>query len=124
MPLPNHRTLPPKTTESPLGYAMRLEAVGHDELFIRNALPCHFAMSLADLSTLCQHLPTARLRHVERLKKLLPNHSTSSLTQKLAQNLGLSTEQAGQWFKAYFQSTGMARDAEIRPTHTHATALQ
>ncbi|GAA6182358.1 hypothetical protein NBRC116594_37960 [Shimia sp. NS0008-38b] len=115
MTLIDFKKLPPESRETKMTYCRRLEAQGYDEMFLRKALAFHYNMALEDMAPFLEQFPTARLRHIETLRKLHPNRTTYSLTIKLARNLGLSPEQASTWIEVY--ETDFAQRPQVCPTH-------
>ncbi|WP_299426217.1 hypothetical protein [uncultured Shimia sp.] len=124
MSLPSYKTLPPAKGESNEDYCRRLEAAGHDALFLRNALAFHFQLPQDDIKHCLDQFPEARLRHVELLTKLHPTRTAYALADKLAMNLGMSVNEAKDWALAHDGSTLNAYQNRIRPTHGTAAKLQ
>ncbi len=124
MALSNYKTLPPAKGESNVDYCRRLEAAGHDALFLRNALAFHFQLPQDDIKQCLDQFPEARLRHVELLTKLHPTRSAYALADKLAMNLGMSMNEAKDWALAHDSSALNAHQYRIKPTHGTAAKLQ
>ena len=124
MALPSYKTLPPAKGESNVDYCRRLEAAGHDALFLRNALAFHFQLPPDIIKQCLDQFPEARLRHVELLTKLHPTRSAYALADKLAVNLGITLNEAKDWALAHDGSTLNANQNRIRPTHGTAAKLQ
>ena len=114
MSLPSYKTLPPVNGESNVDYCRRLEAAGHDALFLRNALAFHFQLPQDDIKHCLDQFPEARLRHVELLTKLHPTRSAYALADKLAVNLGMSLNEAKDWALAHDGYTINAKQHRIR----------
>lgn len=124
MALPSYKTLPPAKGESNLDYCRRLEAAGHDALFLHNALAHHFQLPKDDIKHCLDQFPEARLRHVALLTKLHPSRSAYALADKLAVNLGMTLNEAKDWALAHDTSTLTPHQYQIRPTHGTAAKLQ
>ncbi|WP_294223568.1 hypothetical protein [uncultured Shimia sp.] len=124
MNLPSYKLLPPAKGESNVAYCRRLEAAGHDELFLRKALAFHFQLPQDDMKHCLDQFPEARLRHIDTLTKLHPARSAYALADKLAVNLGLSLSEAKDWALAHDSSTLSPQQYRLTPTHGTAAKLQ
>ncbi len=101
----NYRDIPPNVGETTHEYCARLEAMGHEEMFIRKAVRCHLGAPIDSMAALFNSFEAARLRHITMLKHLSPNRTGYSLIKKAAKNLGISEELAALWV-ARFEETG------------------
>ena len=97
MGLERFDTLPPEVGESKRDYCLRLQDIGHEEMFIRKALAYHFHVEVAEFSAFFNEFEVARLRHLTMLRQLEPNRSDYSMVKKVAKNLGISEELAERW---------------------------
>ena len=89
--------LPPEVGESKRDYCLRLQDLGHEEMFIRKALAYHFHVEISGFSAFFNEFEQARLRHLTMLRRLTPNRSRYSMIKKVAKNLGISEELAERW---------------------------
>ncbi len=124
MTLPSYKTLPPAKGESNVAYCRRLEAAGHDALFLRNALTFHFQLPQDGIKHCLDQFPEARFRHIDTLTKLHPTRSAYALADKLAVNLGLPLAEAKDWALAHDSSKMNAQQYQVQPTHGTAAKLQ
>lgn len=93
--------LPPDVGESKRNYCLRLQELGHEEMFIRKALAYHFHIQVSEFSSLFNEFVEARLRHLTLLRQLEPNRTRYSMIKKVAKNLGISQELAERWVQRY-----------------------
>jgi hypothetical protein len=100
------RPRPSETTSA--AYCARLEAEGHEEIFIRKRLAQHFNMSVDEMGDFFEGFATARLRHIALLSEMHPNRTEYSLVVKVSRNLGISREVAERWIHAF-------REAKAKP---------
>ncbi len=91
----------PENGEPPLDYARRLEPAGEEEMLIRAALWEHYRFSVAEADDVAQHLKEARYRHIALVKEHFPDRTGTSLTWKVARNLGVSNEEAEDWLMQF-----------------------
>lgn len=124
MALPSYKKLLPSNGESNVTYCRRLEAAGHDALFLRNALAFHFQLPQEAIKHCLDQFPEARLRHIDTLTKLHPTRSAYALADKLAVNLGLSLSEAKDWALAHDSSKMTTQQYHVSPTHGTAAKLQ
>ncbi|SMP33754.1 hypothetical protein [Shimia sagamensis] len=124
MDLPNYKKLPPVNGESNVDYCRRLDAAGHDELFLRTALAFHFHLPKTALKRCLDQFPEARLRHITRLAKLHPTRSACALADKLARNLDMSVSEARNWALAHDGGRFGSQQFHRTPTHGTAAKLQ
>ncbi|MEP2890220.1 hypothetical protein [Tateyamaria sp.] len=97
MSLERYDKLPPQVGESKRDYALRLQEIGHEEMFMRKALAYHFHVEISEFSAFFNAFELARLRHISMLRLLFPNRNNYSLIKKVSKNLGISDELAELW---------------------------
>jgi hypothetical protein len=93
---------PQETTSA--AYCARLEAEGHEEMFIRKGLAQHFNMRAEEMGDFFENFAAARLRHIELLTELHPNRTEYSLVAKVSRNLGVSRTAAERWISSFVES--------------------
>ena len=93
------RPRPLETTSA--AYCARLEAEGHEEMFIRKGVAQHFNMSVDEMGDFFEKFAAARLRHIALLSEMYPNRTEYSLVVKVSRNLGISREAAERWIHAF-----------------------
>ncbi len=96
-----YRALLPNSDEDRKSYALRLEALGFEEMFIRMALRYHFQMKIEEFPDFFESHDRARLGHIALLSTLRPGRSDYALARKLSRNLGISLERADQLVARY-----------------------
>jgi wyosine [tRNA(Phe)-imidazoG37] synthetase (radical SAM superfamily) len=101
---PDFRARRPQPEETTSTYAARLEAEGHEEMFIRKGLAHHFNMGVDEMGEFFEKFREARLRHIELLSEMHPNRTEYSLIVKVSRNLGISREDAERWVHAFRQA--------------------
>ena len=104
MSVESYADLIPASGEQAMAYGRRLEADGHEEMFIRKALAHHFGMEVHEFAEFCESYETARLRHITMIRLLGPNRSEYSMVKKIGKNLGVSDEQARVWYERFWAS--------------------
>lgn len=97
MDLERFDTLRPEVGKSKRDYCLRLQDMGHEEMFLRKAVAFHFHVQISELSAFFDEFELARLRHLTMLRLLAPNRSEFSMVKKVAKNLGISEELAKRW---------------------------
>ena len=97
MSVQRYDILPPEVGESKRNYCLRLQDLGHEEMFIRKALAYHFHVQVSDFSAFFNEFEKARLRHLTMLRKLAPKRTHYSMVKKVAKNLDISEELAERW---------------------------
>ncbi len=91
----------PQENEDRESYCRRLEADGYQEMYIRKALRCHFAMSIKEFGDFFEPFERARLRHITLLHRMHPNRTDYALTKKVQGSLEVSEERAAYWVKRF-----------------------
>ncbi len=97
MDLERYDTLPPEVGESKRDYCLRLQEIGHEEMFIRKALAFHFHVQFSEFSAFFNEFELARLRHLTMLRHLASSRNEFSMMKKVSKNLGISEELAERW---------------------------
>lgn len=105
MSVESYNDLPPNVGESKRAYCLRLQELGHEEMFMRKALAYHFHVDLAEHAAFFNEFELARLRHLTMLRHLAPDRNHYSMVKKVAKNLGISEELAELWV-ARHEETG------------------
>jgi len=97
MSIERYDILPPEVGESKRNFCLRLQEIGHEEMFIRKALAYHFHVEISEFSAFFNEFEEARLRHLTMLRLLAPHRNHYSMVKKVAKNLGISEELAERW---------------------------
>jgi hypothetical protein len=98
---PDFRARRPRPDETASAYSARLEAEGHEEIFIRKGVAHHFNMGVDEMGDFFEKFAKARVRHIALLSEMHPNRTEYSLIVKVSRNLGISREAAERWVRAF-----------------------
>ncbi len=98
----------PKQDESQKAYAIRLEAEGQREIYVRKALREHFGLTIEETILACAELPEARHRELLDLRSRFPTLSEKRFAWRISRSLTLSKEDALVWSQTILAAEGSA----------------
>ncbi|QDC08396.1 hypothetical protein FHY55_03670 [Oceanicola sp. D3] len=99
---PGYRTKPPTSGEDIRAYCRRLEGLGHEEMFLRTAVACHFPghVHLSEMADFFREYEQARAGHLALLRTIFRDRPESWFIRKLSKNLGVPMDEAREWVES------------------------